>query len=187
MTALLARRGAVPGGPVGAERVRSLTVLAGVVAGLGLIGAVVFGILLWNTTHGAGAHAAADRDDALVSARQIAVNLQTLDYSTVDKGLDTWQASATGPLLDEFTKNKQQYAAQIRKVRTSTTARVVDAALSDFDSTTGKATAIAAVDVSTTQQVNGAPSLPVTKQVRIQLDLVRTPDAGWKADAASVL
>jgi Mce-associated membrane protein len=32
--------------------------------------------------------------------------------------------------------------------------------------------------------VDGAVSLPVTKQVRIQLDLVRTPDGGWKAAAA---
>ncbi|HEY4005548.1 MAG TPA: hypothetical protein VGM60_10255 [Pseudonocardia sp.] len=187
MSALLARRGAAPGGPAGADRVRLLTVAAGVVAGLGLIGAVVFGILLWNITRGAGAQAAVARDDALASARQVAANLQTLDYNTVDEGLDTWQASATGPLLGEFTKNRQQYAAQIRQARTSTTARVVDAALSDFDDTTGKATAIAAVDVSTTQQVNGAPSLPVTKQVRIQLELVRMPDAGWKADAASAL
>jgi Mce-associated membrane protein len=148
--------------------------VAAVVAGLGLVAVVVFGVMWWTAASGSAAKTAAARDDALASARQIAVNLQSLDYTTVDKGLATWEASATGPLLDEFKKNQQQYADQIRKVQTTTKAKLVDAALSD-------------IDVTTTQTVNGAPSLPITKQVRIQLDLVRTPDAGWKAAAASAI
>jgi Mce-associated membrane protein len=163
------------------------TRVAAVVAGLGLIGSVVFGALWWTTAHGPATQVASARDDALAAARQIAVNLQTLDYRTVDKGLDNWEASATGPLLDEFKKNHKQYADQIRQVQTTTNARLVDAALSDLDVAAGKATAVAAVDVSTTQMVNGAPSLPITKQVRIKLELVRTPDDGWKADAASAI
>jgi len=157
------------------------------VAGLGLVAVVVFGVMWWTAANGSAAKTAAARDDALASARQIAVNLQSLDYTTVDKGLATWEASATGPLLDEFKKNQQQYADQIRKVQTTTKAKLVDAALSDIDVAAGKAKAVAAVDVTTTQTVNGAPSLPITKQVRIQLDLVRTPDAGWKAAAASAI
>jgi Mce-associated membrane protein len=192
MRALLARRGATddeagPTAPRQSDRITLATRVAAVVAGLGLVAVVVFGVMWWTAASGSAAKTAAARDDALASARQIAVNLQSLDYTTVDKGLATWEASATGPLLDEFKKNQQQYADQIRKVQTTTKAKLVDAALSDIDVTAGKAKAVAAVDVTTTQTVNGAPSLPITKQVRIQLDLVRTPDAGWKAAAASAI
>jgi Mce-associated membrane protein len=192
MRALLARRGATDeaagvAGPRQGDRIGLLTKVTAVVAGLGLVAVVVFGALWFNAAHGSAAKSAVARDEALAAARQIAVNLQTLDYNTVDKGLTIWESSTTGPLLTEFQKNRQQYADQIRKVQTTTSARLIDAALSDLDLGTGKAKAIASVDVTTTQMDNGAPSLPVTKQVRIALDLVRTPDAGWKADAASAI
>lgn len=190
MNALLTRvrpGGATAPGTAGTrrpDRVKVATWVAAVVAGLGLVGVVVFGALWWNAENGDAAKAAATREDALAAARQIAINLQTLDYKTVDKGLDTWMASATGPLLDEFKKNRQQYADKMRQVQTSTSARLVDAALSDLDVAGGKATAIAALDLTTIPTVNGTPALPETKQVRIKLDLVRTPD-GWKAASAS--
>ncbi|MBA2323744.1 MAG: hypothetical protein H0V92_06960 [Pseudonocardiales bacterium] len=190
MRALLVRSGAV-GRPDGtaltgkADRVTSASRLAAGIAVLGLVGVLVFGALWWLAVHGPAASTAAIRDDALVAGRQIAVNLQTLDFATVEKGLDTWQDSATSPLLDELRKNRQQYAAQMLHVRTTSTARVVDVALADLDTEGGKARAVASVDVKTTQDVNGTPSLPVTRQVRVQLDLVRMPDGGWKAATAS--
>jgi Mce-associated membrane protein len=192
MRALLARRGATDeaAGDPGERRVAQITLwtrVAAVVAGLGLVAVVVLGVVWWTALNGASARTATTRDDALAAARQIAVNLQTLDYNNVDRGLAIWESSSTGPLLTEFQKNHQQYADQIRKVQTSTSAKLVDAALSDLDDAAGKAKAIASVDVTTTQTTNGAPSLPVTKQVRISLDLVRTPDAGWKAAAASAI
>jgi Mce-associated membrane protein len=169
------------------DRIDLGTRAATVVAVIGLVGVLVFGTLYGLARFGPGVNTANGRDDALVAARQIAVNLQTLDYATVDKGLDIWQSSATGPLLAEIQKNRLQYSDQLRKVQTTSTASVVDAALSDLDLGAGTATALAAVDVKTTQSVNGTPSLPVTRQVRIKLELVRVPDAGWKAAAASAI
>ena len=158
--------------------------VAAVVAALGLIGAVTFGTLWWTSDHGAKIATASARDSALAAARQIAVNLQTLDYRSVDKGLDIWKASATGPLLEHLQKDSQQYAAVITSAQTTTNARLVDVALSDLDADGGKATAIAALNVSTTKMLGGAPSRPLVKNLRLQLVLVRTPDAGWKAAAA---
>jgi Mce-associated membrane protein len=166
------------------RRIRLATRVAAVVAAIGVAASLAFGGLWWYASQGPDAAAAATRDEALTAARQIAVNLQSLDYHSVDKGLDIWEASATGPLLDEFRKNRAQYADEIRKLQTSTHARLIDVALSELDRSAEKARALAAVDVTTTQMVDGAVSLPVTKQVRIQLDLVRTPDGGWKAAAA---
>jgi len=192
MKALLARRGATgeTGGAAAVgrpDRIALATRVAAAVAVLGLIGVIVFGARWWMAGHGSDADIAAGRDDALVAATQIAVNLQTLDYATVDKGLDIWQSSATGPLLAEIQKNRLQYADQLRKVQTTSTAKVVDAALANLDLAGGKATAVASVDVSTTQNVNGTPSLPVTRQVRIQLELVRVPDTEWKAASATAV
>lgn len=185
MRAVLPRR--APGYDRARDPVSVLTTVAAVVAVIGLLGVGWFGFSWWQASHGPAAEVATARDDALAAARQIAINLQSLDHNTVEKGLDTWEASATGPLLEEFRNNRQRYAEQIRAVKTTTNARVVDAALTDLDAEAGKAKALASVDVTTTQVVNGAPSLPATKQVRIQLELVRVPDAGWKAAAASAI
>lgn len=190
MRALLARLG-LGAGPHGTaaslkgDRVAVATVVAAGAALLGLVGVLVFGGLWSWAAHGPDARTTAVREDALLAARQIALNLHSLDFATVDKGLDTWQDSATGPLLDEFRKNRQQYAAQMNQVGMTSSARVIDVALADLDTDGGKARALAAVDVKTTQNVNGTTSLPVTRQVRVQLDLVRVPDLGWKAAAAS--
>ena len=176
---------ASPGTPTPRQRrMKFATRVAAIVAALGLTASLVFAGLWWYAAAGPGAQAAAMRDEALSAARQIAVNLQSLDYHSVDKGLDVWEASATGPLLDEFRKNHAQYADDIRKLQISTRARLVDVALTDLDRFAGKARALAAVDVTSTQTVNGNPSPPVTKQVRMQLDLMGTSDGGWKATAA---
>jgi Mce-associated membrane protein len=165
--------------------VATATKFAAAVAAVGLVGTATFGLLWWSATHGTDVQIAEARDNALAAARKIAVNLQTLDYRTVNAGLDGWKASATGPLLAEFQRNGSQYAAQIAQARTTSTARLVGAGLSDLDATAGKATAIAALDISTVTANGGTPNPPaITKQVRIELALVRTPDGTWKAAAA---
>ena len=188
MKALLSRRiaGAISFTRQG-DKIAVATRVAFGFAVLGLVGVLLCGALWWAALHGSKAKTATVRDDALVAARQIAVNLQSLDYTTVQKGLDTWQNSATGPLLAEFVKNRNEYAAKMAQVQTASTARVVDAALTDLNVSDGTARAIASVDVNTTQTVNGSTSLPVTRQVRMQLELVRTPDAGWKASSAAAI
>jgi Mce-associated membrane protein len=176
----------VVGAPTGvaAVGVGAATRLAAVVAALGLVGTVTFGLLWWSATHGSEVQVATARDEALAAARQIAVNLQTLDYRTVNAGLDAWKESATGPLLNELQHNRAQYAATVTQAQTTSTARLVGAGLSDLDATAGKATALAALDISTLTPDSGTPRQPVIKQVRIQLALVRTPEGIWKAAAA---
>lgn len=189
MTALLARLGC-DAGPDGTaatlkgDRVALGTVVAAGAALVGLLGVLVFGGLWLWAVHGPNARATAVREDALVAARQIAVNLNTLDHTSADKGLDTWEESSTGPLLEEFRKNRQPYVAQLNQVRMSLSGTVVELALTNLDTHAGTAQALAAVDVKTTVNANGTTSLPVNRPVRIRLDLVRVPDLGWKATAA---
>lgn len=190
MTALLARLGygAGPDGTAATlkgDRVALGTVVAAGAALIGLLGVLLFGGLWLWAVHGPDARATAVREDALVAARQIAVNLNSLDYTSVEKGLDTWEESSTGPLLDEFRKNRQPYAAQVNQVRMTLSGTVVDVALTNLDTDAGKAQALAAVDVKTTVNTGGTTSLPVNRSVRVRLDLVRVPDLGWKAAAAT--
>jgi Mce-associated membrane protein len=190
MTALLARLGfgAGPDGTAATlkgDRVALGTVVAAGAALVGLLGVLVFGGLWLWAVYGPNARAVAVREDALVAARQIAINLNTLDYTAADKGLDSWEQSSTGPLLEEFRKNRQPYVAQLNQVRMSLSGTVVDIALTNLDTDAGTAQALAAVDVKTTVNANGTTSLPVNRPVRIRLDLVRVPDLGWKATAAN--
>ncbi|GAA5146727.1 hypothetical protein GCM10023321_06600 [Pseudonocardia eucalypti] len=160
------------------------TRVAAVAAGLGLVGAVALGVFWWNAGHGSTAQAAQARGVALDAAGRIAVNLQTLDAGAVEQGLTAWEDSATGALLEEFQRNRKRYAEDLRKAQSSTTARLVNAAIADLDAPNGRATAIASVDVTRTSSANGAPKTPVTKRIRVQMELVRVSDTVWKADAA---
>lgn len=190
MTALFARLGigAAPDGTattLKGDHVALGTVVAAGAALVGLLGVLVFGGLWLWAVHGPDAHATAVREDALLAARQIAINLNSLDYTSVEKGLDTWEESSTGPLLDEFRKNRQPYAAQVNQLRMTLSGTVVDVALTNLDTDAGKAQALAAVDVKTTVNAGGTTSLPVNRSVRVRLDLERVPDVGWKAAAAT--
>lgn len=189
LTGLLARLGlAGPDGTAATlkgDRVALGTALAAGAALIGLLGVLLFGGLWLWAVQGPDSRTVAVREDALLAARQIAINLNSLDYTAVQKGLDTWEGSATGPLLEEFRKNRQQYVAQINQVRTTLSGTVVEVALTDLDVGAGKARALAAVDVKATVNANGATSLPINRQVRVRMDLVKVPDVGWRAAAAT--
>lgn len=166
------------GTPAPGRLARALPVAAVVAAVL----ALVFGALWLFALNSDSVQVAQARDEALRDARQAVVNLNTLDHTDAQAGLDLWIRSSSGSVRDEFVKNRDAYAKLVTETKRTTTANVADAAVSEVDPRSGTARVLAGVDVTVTPE-GGEPT--VTRQ-RLELGMVRTDD-GWKVDALEPL
>jgi Mce-associated membrane protein len=115
------------------------------------------------------------RDQALQAGEQAVQNFNTLDYRKVAAGLALWEQSSTGPLHTEISNGRAQFEQQIQQTKTTTTARILDGALTALNLRAGTASMIAAVQITVTP----AKGSPVTKQSRLVGTLAKTA-SGWK-------
>lgn len=152
-----------------------------IAAGAALLAAAVvfaaFSCAAWLSAPRASA-AAPVRDDALRAGEQAVLNFNTLDYRSVDRGLKLWAQSSTGTLHSQVVADRTTFEQQVRKARTITKAKILDAALTSLNAQAGKARIIVALQIT----VVPASGTPVTKQSRLAGELNRTP-AGWKLSA----
>lgn len=158
------------------EPLRMAIVLAAVLAVLASLTAGWFGISWYRAAHDDSLDLAATRDVVLREAQQVAVNLNTLDYRNVEAGLDRWLSSSTGRLATEFRTNRDSYVEAIENARTTTEARVLDAAVAELNPDVARVLLI--VDVTAIKEQGG----PVVNRQRLQLEMSRT-EHGWKASA----
>ncbi|MEV6104152.1 hypothetical protein AB0M28_05460 [Streptomyces sp. NPDC051940] len=118
------------------------------------------------------------RDAAMEAGEQGVVNLNTLDYRDVATGLAGWRESATGELLQQLDKGRAEFEKQVREAKTTTSAKVLAAALTELDERAGKARIVVAVRIT----VDTADGKPQAKESRMLGELTRTAD-GWKLSA----
>ncbi|WP_327091290.1 hypothetical protein OIE66_11800 [Nonomuraea sp. NBC_01738] len=118
---------------------------------------------------------ATERDQVLEAGkRQIAV-LNTIDGARVDEGLKQWQDATTGALHDELAGGQAAAKQAIEKAGTTSSATVLEAAVTALDQAAGDAQIIASVEI----QVTGAAGKGGVQRKRFQAGLART-DGGWK-------
>jgi Mce-associated membrane protein len=137
-----------------------------------------FGWSWYGAAHDDSLAYSRDRDAVLRAAEQGVQNMNTLDYRKVDQGLATWEASSTGDLHQELVQGRAQFAQQVRAAKTVTSAKILDAAVTELDDRAGKAGAIVAVQITVTPPTGS----PATKQSRMRAQLTRTR-SGWKLSA----
>jgi Mce-associated membrane protein len=159
----------------GSDPVRTVSI---VLAAIAAASAAWFGAAWYRAAHDDSLHFAQARDEALRSGGQAIQNLNTLDYRDVRRGLTSWLDSTTGDLHDQIEQGRGQFEQQVLQARTTSTARILDGAVTELDERTGKARIIVAIQLTVTAP-DGAPT---TKQSRLQGELTRT-DAGWKLSA----
>ncbi|MEV0067371.1 hypothetical protein [Amycolatopsis sp. NPDC050768] len=82
------------------------------------------------------------------------------------------------PLLDQIRAGHAQGVTALQTAKSTTTARVLDAALSQLDPQAGTAQLMAVVEVTARQGTTPA----AVKRNRFQATVTRTPD-GWKLSA----
>lgn len=156
--------------------VRALAALVVVAA----VAAATFGALWVASLNSTDLEFATTRDAALLDAQQAAINLNTLDASKVDAGLDLWEQSSTGATLDEFKRNRVDYAKVVADSKRVTVAKVTDAAVLKLDVRGGTAQVMVGLDVEVRPEGQG----PVVTRQRLELEMART-DAGWKVSRLS--
>ncbi|MFC8128506.1 hypothetical protein [Streptomyces sp. NPDC057302] len=144
-------------------------------------GALALGFAGWTgSTWYAAAHDdsvrfATTRDEVLAAGEQAALNMNTLDHRDLERGLDAWEQSATGSLLDELREGRPEFEKQVRAARTVTTAQVLSGAVTELDEREGRAGVLIAMRIT----VDPPKKKPSTKESRLLGELTRTGD-GWK-------
>ncbi|XVQ09105.1 hypothetical protein ACQP1W_42235 [Spirillospora sp. CA-255316] len=137
-----------------------------------------FGWSWYGAAHDEALHYSSARDEALHAGEQAIQNLNTLDYRSLDEGLKVWQDSSTSQLYQQIVQGRQGFEQAVRKAQTITSAKVLDAAVTELDQHAGKASVIVALQVTVTPPKGD----PTVKKTRLMGQLTRT-STGWKLSA----
>ncbi|MGW5398746.1 hypothetical protein [Streptomyces sp. NPDC003952] len=132
----------------------------------------------YGASHDESAAYAVQRDRALAAAEQAVQNLNTLDHTKVDQGLDLWESSTTGDLHDQLVAGRVEFAQQVKTAKTVTTARVLSGAVTELDDRAGRAKVLVALRIT----VKGADDKSSEKDSRMLGELSRT-GTHWKLSA----
>lgn len=140
----------------------------------------VSGLLMWWQADQDPQRADAERRDAvLIEARGDIETMNTLDYRSVDEGVERWAQVTTGTLHDQLAGVSADDRTLLAEQKKISTGRVVDAAVVDVDATS--ATVIAAVEV-TVKDAAKPDSEPTVKRNRFSADLVKV-GGRWKLES----
>lgn len=166
----------------GRSRVLMPAVVASAVLALAaVVAAAVFGGI-WIYRASAVQPKADDRDQALIDARQAAINLNTVDSAHMDKTIADILSSSTGALADNFKQSKDQLEKVTEARGVSTSAKVSDAVITSFDHDAGTAQAMAfVVQTQTTKDQQ-----PQIIRIGMHLNMQKVGDT-WKASDAKLL
>jgi Mce-associated membrane protein len=149
-------------------------------AGLAVLAAGVGALLWWQAATDPDVQLARTREIVLQAGTRALVDLNTIASADADAGLDRWEHAATGPLLKELQDRRDQNLAAARGAGTSTSARLLGAAVTEVDA--DRARMIAALEVSVTDRDGRATQ----NRSRLDAELARTPE-GWKVAAVEVV
>jgi Mce-associated membrane protein len=162
---------------------RIATTATAVLAALAVVAAGWYGLAWYTAVNGTQHRTAALREEVVRDARQVALNLESIDYQSLDADLARWEASVTGPLLEEFRSSRERYAQQVRDTQAKAEATIVDVAVTELNPSAGTAEVLVFVNLVTSQHSEGNETGRAEKRQRIKLELTRT-DGGWKASQA---
>jgi Mce-associated membrane protein len=157
---------------------KSLNPLLAVSATLAIAAAACaawFGYSWYSASHSSSLATARTRDLVLQSGEQAVINLNTLNYKQATQGLQLWLNSSTGGLHTGLASDLTAEEEAIEETERSTTARVLDGAVTALNSSAGTASIMVALDVSVTP----AKGSPYTLSESELGQMERTP-SGWK-------
>lgn len=119
-----------------------------------------------------------ERDAVLQVAGEALATLHTVDYHAAGKDVDRWLRVTAGDLHSELDADRESLIKRARGTRTTSTAKLVQAAVTDLDALAGSARVIAVLDV----RVARAGGKASTERRRMNADLLRTA-GGWRISA----
>ncbi len=144
------------------------------------LAAVVAALLWWQAAADPDVQLARTRETVLDAGSRALVDLNTIAAGDAAKDLDRWERAATGSLLEQLQDRREQNLVAAQAAGTSTSARVLRAAVTEVDA--DRAHVIAALEVSET----GRDGRATQKRSRLDAELARTSE-GWKVAAVDVV
>lgn len=146
----------------------ALVVLAALAAGW-------FGFSWFSAAQDAELSYGRERDAVLQVAGEALATLHTVDYRTAGKDIDRWLRVTAGDLQGELDADRESQVKRARSTKTTSTAKLVQAAVTDLDAHGGTARVIAVLDV----RLARAGGKPATERRRMNADLARAA-GGWR-------
>jgi len=137
-----------------------------------------FGWSWYHAAHSTSLGYAKTRDVVLSAAEQGVLNFNTLDYRNASQGLRLWLSSSTGTLHSELAQDLSQEVTLVQQRKTITSAKILDAAVTQLDTSSGTASVMVAVSVTITP----ASSSPYTEQ-ESEIGQLTDTASGWKLSA----
>jgi Mce-associated membrane protein len=110
------------------------------------------------------------RQAALQAARQQAVNLTTISYTTADRDLARIVAAATGTLKTQFEAQRTQFPAVLQRDKSVSVGTVLAAGVASQRGSTIEALVAVDASVSNTQSTKSGP---LVKHYRMDMKLLR--------------
>lgn len=121
------------------------------------------------------------RAKAIQSARQMGVNLMSLDAATAQRDLDRIVAGTTGDLKNKLASQSNAFMQQITKAKAKSTVSDVNAALVSMDGDSAEVMVSLNGTVTNDKVKNGTP-----QGYRYQMDLTRVDDR-WLVSGLEVV
>ncbi|MFA1549183.1 hypothetical protein [Actinomadura chokoriensis] len=121
------------------------------------------------------------RAKAIQSARQMGVNLMSLDAATAQRDLDRIVSGTTGELKNKLASQSNAFMQQITKAKAKSTVSDVDAALVSMDDDSAEVMVSLNGTVTNDKVKNGTP-----QGYRYQMDLTRVDDR-WLVSGLEVV
>jgi Mce-associated membrane protein len=154
---------------------RQLLAAAGALTVAAAACAAWFGYSWYSDAHSTALATASARDVVLADAEQGVLNFNTLDYHKAAAGLQLWLESSTGTLHSQLAQNLSQEASLVQSKKEITSAKILDGAVTQLNTSAGTATVIVAVTVTVTP-ATGKPASEKESEVG---QLTRT-SSGWR-------
>lgn len=118
---------------------------------------------------------------AIQSARQMGVNLMSIDAATAQRDLDRIVAGTTGDFKNKLASQSKAFMDQVTKYKAKTTVSDVDAALVSIDDDSAEVMVSLNGTVTNDKVKNGTP-----QGYRYQMDLTRVDDR-WLVSGLEVV
>lgn len=153
-----------------------MTVLA--VVALGLLGG---GIYPPAAERIAAASAADDRDAILQAARQVGLNLMSMDHKTIEKDTQRVLSGSTGTFKDQYAAQTKTFIEEITKNQASSQAQVLSAGVTDYDDDSAEVIVAVSAVVTSPSVPNGTP-----RNMRFLIEMSKI-DGKWLASKFGVI
>ncbi|HEY1705379.1 MAG TPA: hypothetical protein VGG75_37295 [Trebonia sp.] len=154
---------------------RRLLTAAGVLTVAAAACAAWFGYSWYGDAHSTALATASARDVVLADAEQGVLNFNTLDYRKAPAGLQLWLESSTGTLHSQLAQSLSEETSLVQSKKETTSAKVLDGAVTQLNASAGTAIVIVAVNVTVTPATGKA----VSERESEVGQLTRT-SSGWK-------